>query len=172
MHSHDMLVGLFFCPFDQRINLIYCFTVQQSALVDTHGHTRPRNVQHVFLDLVYCLSASPTDENMSYGSSEPSSLSFLFHKSDLGSDFTNTLLEEWSKVPINTLLNLVESLPRELKLLQLQRMDRHNLLYKTLHTLLRHHRVLCFVSSGSAQPDELCCDSFCIVLYLYYSGYL
>ena len=28
------------------------------------------------------------------------------------SDLTNELLEEWSKIPINTLLNLVESLPR------------------------------------------------------------
>ena len=28
------------------------------------------------------------------------------------SDLTNVLLEEWSKIPINTLLNLVESLPR------------------------------------------------------------
>lgn len=28
------------------------------------------------------------------------------------SDFTNPLLEEWSKTTINTLLNLVESLPR------------------------------------------------------------
>ena len=27
-------------------------------------------------------------------------------------DLTNALLEEWSKIPINTLLNLVESLPR------------------------------------------------------------
>lgn len=27
-------------------------------------------------------------------------------------DLTNTLLEEWSKIPINTLVNLVESLPR------------------------------------------------------------
>ena len=27
-------------------------------------------------------------------------------------DFTNALLEEWSNVPIDTLLNLVDSLPR------------------------------------------------------------
>jgi len=28
------------------------------------------------------------------------------------SDLTNALLEKWSKIPINTLLNLAESLPR------------------------------------------------------------
>ena len=28
------------------------------------------------------------------------------------SDLTNALLEEWSTIPINTLLNLVERLPR------------------------------------------------------------
>ena len=27
-------------------------------------------------------------------------------------DLTNALLEEWSKIPINSLVNLVESLPR------------------------------------------------------------
>ena len=32
-------------------------------------------------------------------------------------DLTNALLEEWSKIPINTLLYHVESLPEELKLL-------------------------------------------------------
>uniref|UniRef100_A0AAR2K7Y8 Tc1-like transposase DDE domain-containing protein n=1 Tax=Pygocentrus nattereri TaxID=42514 RepID=A0AAR2K7Y8_PYGNA len=31
------------------------------------------------------------------------------------SDLTNVLLEEWSIIPINTLLNLVESLPRRVK---------------------------------------------------------
>ena len=31
------------------------------------------------------------------------------------SDLTNALLEEWSKIPINTLLNLVESLPRRVE---------------------------------------------------------
>lgn len=31
------------------------------------------------------------------------------------SDFTNVLLEEWSKIPINPLLNLVESLPRRVE---------------------------------------------------------
>ncbi len=31
------------------------------------------------------------------------------------SDLTNALLEEWSKIPINTLLNLVENLPRRVK---------------------------------------------------------
>jgi len=30
-------------------------------------------------------------------------------------DLTNALLEEWSKIPINTLLNLVESLPRRVE---------------------------------------------------------
>ncbi|MCJ8745688.1 hypothetical protein PDJAM_G00133110 [Pangasius djambal] len=30
-------------------------------------------------------------------------------------DLTNVLLEEWSKIPINTLLNLVESLPRRVE---------------------------------------------------------
>ena len=30
-------------------------------------------------------------------------------------DLTNALLEEWSKISINTLLNLVESLPRRVK---------------------------------------------------------
>ena len=31
------------------------------------------------------------------------------------SDLTNALLEEWSKIPINTLLNLVESLHRRIE---------------------------------------------------------
>ena len=31
------------------------------------------------------------------------------------SDLTNALLEEWSKIPTNTLLNLEESLPRRTK---------------------------------------------------------
>jgi len=31
------------------------------------------------------------------------------------SDLTNALLEEWSKIPINALLNLVESLPRRVE---------------------------------------------------------
>uniref|UniRef100_A0A3Q2W3X4 Tc1-like transposase DDE domain-containing protein n=1 Tax=Haplochromis burtoni TaxID=8153 RepID=A0A3Q2W3X4_HAPBU len=31
------------------------------------------------------------------------------------SDLTNALLEEWSEIPINTLLNLVESLPRRIE---------------------------------------------------------
>jgi len=31
------------------------------------------------------------------------------------SDLTNVLLEEWSKIPTNTLLNLVESLPRRVE---------------------------------------------------------
>ncbi len=31
------------------------------------------------------------------------------------SDLTNALLEEWSKIPIKTLLNLVESLPRRVE---------------------------------------------------------
>ena len=31
------------------------------------------------------------------------------------SDLTDGLLEEWSKIPINTLLNLVESLPRRVE---------------------------------------------------------
>jgi len=31
------------------------------------------------------------------------------------SDLTNALLEEWSKIPMNTLLNLVESSPRRVK---------------------------------------------------------
>lgn len=31
------------------------------------------------------------------------------------SDFTNLLLEEWSKIPMNPLLNLVESLPRRVE---------------------------------------------------------
>jgi len=30
-------------------------------------------------------------------------------------DLTNTLLEEWSKIPINTLLNPVENLPRRVE---------------------------------------------------------
>ena len=30
-------------------------------------------------------------------------------------DLTNALLEEWSKISINTLLNLVESLPRRVE---------------------------------------------------------
>uniref|UniRef100_A0A667WWW4 Tc1-like transposase DDE domain-containing protein n=1 Tax=Myripristis murdjan TaxID=586833 RepID=A0A667WWW4_9TELE len=30
-------------------------------------------------------------------------------------DLTNALLEEWSKIPINTLLNLVDSLPRRVE---------------------------------------------------------
>jgi len=30
-------------------------------------------------------------------------------------DLTNALKEEWSKIPINTLLNLVESLPRRVE---------------------------------------------------------
>ena len=30
-------------------------------------------------------------------------------------DLTNALLEEWPKIPINTLLNLVESLPRRVE---------------------------------------------------------
>jgi len=30
-------------------------------------------------------------------------------------DLTNALLEEWSKIPINTFLNLVESLPRRVE---------------------------------------------------------
>ena len=30
-------------------------------------------------------------------------------------DLTNVLLEEWSKIPINTLLNLVDSLPRRVE---------------------------------------------------------
>jgi len=31
------------------------------------------------------------------------------------SDFTNVLLEEWSKIPLNTLVNLVKSLPRRVE---------------------------------------------------------
>jgi len=31
------------------------------------------------------------------------------------SDLTNALLEEWSKIPINTLINLMESLPRRVE---------------------------------------------------------
>ena len=31
------------------------------------------------------------------------------------SDLINALLEEWSKIPINTLVNLVESLPRRVE---------------------------------------------------------
>ena len=31
------------------------------------------------------------------------------------SDLTNVFLEEWAKIPINTLLNLVESLPRRVE---------------------------------------------------------
>jgi len=31
------------------------------------------------------------------------------------SDLTIALLEEWSKIPINTLLNYVESLPRRVE---------------------------------------------------------
>ena len=31
------------------------------------------------------------------------------------SDLTNALLEEWSKIPINTLLNLVESFPKRVE---------------------------------------------------------
>jgi len=30
-------------------------------------------------------------------------------------DLTNALKEEWSKIPINTLLNLVKSLPRRVE---------------------------------------------------------
>jgi len=30
-------------------------------------------------------------------------------------DLTNALLKEWSKIPKNTLLNLVESLPRRVE---------------------------------------------------------
>ena len=30
-------------------------------------------------------------------------------------DLTNALLEEWSKMPVNTLLNLVKSLPRRIE---------------------------------------------------------
>ena len=43
------------------------------------------------------------------------------------SDLTNALLEEWSKIPINTLLNLWKAFPEELKLLRLQRVGRHHI---------------------------------------------
>jgi len=53
-------------------------------------------IEHLWDELVRKLRARP---------SRPTSLP----------DLTNALLEEWSKIPINTLLNLVESLPREVE---------------------------------------------------------
>ena len=38
-------------------------------------------------------------------------------------DLTNVLLEEWSKIPINSLLNLVDSLPRRVEAVLAAKMD-------------------------------------------------
>lgn len=42
-------------------------------------------------------------------------------------DLINGLQEDWSKIAINTLLNLVDNLLEELKLLQLQSVDQHQI---------------------------------------------
>ena len=58
-------------------------------------------------------------------------------------DLTNALLEEWSKMPINTLLNLVDSLPRRVEAVLAAQLK--------LICDLRQVSELAFIQSGERQ---------------------